>query len=165
MESVEPAGIRNELRSLGLEHLPDRLYGQFWMPVRLGVGDALVQQPRVQLVEGFEPQPRREEAFADKPNLVLDLALLPARRWGAGNGIDQVVAAHLHEAAIVETPFADEDRLHRGLHIVVDAAPTGALEQRERPVVGVEHHLLRLARIAPHEQHPAMAELDMGGLY
>ena len=29
------------------------------------------QQPRVQLVEGFEPQPRREEAFTDKPDLVL----------------------------------------------------------------------------------------------
>src|SRR6478752_9202734 len=51
VESVEPAGIGNELRSLGFEHLPDRLFGQFWMPVRLGVGDALVQQPRVQLVE------------------------------------------------------------------------------------------------------------------
>ena len=135
------------------------------MPVRLGVGDALVQQPRVQLVEGFEPQPRREEALPDKPNLVLDLALLPARRWRAGNRIDQVVAAHLHEAAIVETPFADEDRLHGGLHVVVDAAHAGALEQSECPVVGVEHHLLCLARIAPHEQHPAVAEPDMSSLH
>jgi hypothetical protein len=41
------------------------------------------------------------------------------------------VAAHLHEAAIVETPFTDEDRLHRRLHVVVDAAPAGALEQGE----------------------------------
>ena len=165
VESVEPAGIGNELRSLGFEHLPDRLFGQFWMPVRLGVGDALVQQPRVQLIEGFEPQPRREEAFTNQPDLVLDLALLPARRWRAGNRIDQVVAAHLHEAAIVETPFADEDRLHGGLHVVVDAAHAGALEQSECPVVGVEHHLLCLARIAPHKQHPAVTEPDMGGLH
>ena len=57
-----------------------------------------------------------------------------------------------------------EDRLHRRLHVVVDAAPAGALEQGERPVVGVKHHLLRLARIAPHKQHPAVAEPDMGGL-
>src|SRR6195256_3120341 len=78
------------------------------MAVRLGVGNALVQQPGVQLVEGFEPQPWCEEALPDKPNLVLDLALLPARRWRAGNRIYQVVAAHLHEAAIIETPFADE---------------------------------------------------------
>src|SRR6478736_1152152 len=68
------------------------------------------------------------------------------------------MATHLHEAAIVETPFADEDRLHRGLHVVVDAASAGTLEQREGPVVGVEHHLLRLARIGPREQHAAVAE-------
>lgn len=43
-------------------------------------------------------------------------------------------------------------------HVVVDAAPAGTLEQRERPVVGVEHHLLRLPRIGPNEQHPAVAE-------
>ena len=28
-----------------------------------------------------------------------------------------------------------------------------------------EHHLLRLARIDPHEQHPAVTEPDMGGLH
>jgi hypothetical protein len=31
--------------------------------------------------------------------------------------------------------------------------------------VGIEHHLLRLARIGPHEQHPAVTEPDMGGLH
>jgi hypothetical protein len=36
------------------------------------------------------------------------------------------VAAHLQEAAIVETPFTDEDRLYGGLHVVVDAAGAGA---------------------------------------
>src|ERR1700676_3676396 len=75
------------------------------------------------------------------------------------------MAAHLHEATIVETPFADEDRLHRSLHIVVDATSAGALEQGERPVVGVKHHLLGLARITPYKQHPAVAEPDMGGLH
>jgi len=33
-----------------------RLLGQFRMPVRLGVSDALVQQPGIQVVESFEPQ-------------------------------------------------------------------------------------------------------------
>ena len=75
------------------------------------------------------------------------------------------MAAHLQEATIVETILADEDRLHRGLHVVVDAAPAGALEQDEGPVVRVEHHLLRLARIGPHEQHPAVTEPDMGDLH
>ena len=61
--------------------------------------------------------------------------------------------------------LADEDRLHRRLHVVVDAAPAGALEKGERPLVGVEHHLLRLARIGAHEHHPAVAEADMGDLH
>ena len=46
------------------------------------------------------------------------------------------MATHLQEAAIVETIFTDKDRLHRGLHVVVDAALAGTLEQSERPVVG-----------------------------
>src|SRR5207253_11416379 len=49
----------------------------------------------------------------------------------AGDRIDEVVAAQLQEAAIVEALLADEDRLHRRLHIVVDAAPASALEQGE----------------------------------
>ena len=59
----------------------------------------------------------------------------------------------------------NEDRLHRRLHVVVDAAPAGPLEQRERPVVGVKHNLLRLARIGPDEQHPAVAKPDMRRLH
>ena len=55
--------------------------------------------------------------------------------------------------------------VHRRLHVVVDAALAGALEQGECPVVGVEHHLLRLARIGPHEQHAAVTEPDMGDLH
>src|SRR6266576_1890248 len=43
--------------------------------------------------------------------------------------------------------------------------PAGALEQSERPIMGVEHRLLCLARIGPHEQHAAVAEPDMGGLH
>ena len=74
------------------------------------------------------------------------LSALPTRRRRAGNRIDEVMAAHLQEAAIVKTSFADEDRLHGRLHVVVDATSAGALEQGERPVMGVEHHLLRLAR-------------------
>ena len=79
--------------------------------------------------------------------------------------LDQIVAAHLQKAAIVEPVFADEDRLHRRLHVVVDAAPAGALEQREGPVVGVEHHLLGLARIGPHKQHAAVTQPDVGDLH
>jgi hypothetical protein len=75
------------------------------------------------------------------------------------------MAAHLQEPAIVETLLADEDGRYRRLHVVVDAALACALEQGECPVVSVEHHLLRLARISPHEQHAAMAEPDVRHLY
>src|SRR5439155_280286 len=122
MESVEPARIGNELRPFRLEHLPDRLLGQLRMAMRLGIGDAFVEQPGVQLVVGLEPQPWREEALADKPDLVLDLALLPTGCRRAGDRLDNVMAAHLQEATIVEAILANEDRLHRRLHVVVDAA-------------------------------------------
>ena len=147
MEAIEPTRIRHELGSLGLEDLPDGPVGELRMPMRLGVGNAFIEQPGVQLVERLESQPRGEEPFADQSDLVLDLTLLPARRRRAGNRIDQIVAAHLQEAAIVETALADEDRLHRRLHVVVDAAPAGSFEQRKRPIVGVKHHLLCFARI------------------
>src|SRR5437763_11109501 len=69
MEAVEPTRIGNELRPLRLEHLPDRLVAQLRMAMRLGVGDAFVEQPGVQLVKVLEPQSGREEALADEPNL------------------------------------------------------------------------------------------------
>src|ERR1700733_13129004 len=165
MEAVEPTRIWHEIRSLGLEDFPDGPVGELRMPMRLGVGDTFIEQPGVQLVQRLEAQPRREEPFSEQPDLVLDLTLLPARRRRAGNRIDQIMAAHLQEAAIVETAFADEDRLHRRLHVVVDAAPAGPLEQRKRPVVGVKNHLLRLARIGPNKQHPTVAKPDMRRLH
>ena len=77
-----------------------------------------------------------------------------------------MVAAHLQEAAIVEPVLADEDRLDRRLHVVLDAAPAGALEQRETPRPWAsKHHLLRLARIGTYEQHAAVTEPDMSDLY
>ena len=161
VETVEAAAIGNELRPLLLEHLPDRPLGLLGMGMRLGPRQALIDQPGVEVVVALEPQPRREEALAREANLVLDLPLLPARRRRAGDRLDEMVRAHLEEAAIVLAVLADEDRLHRRLHVVVDAARAGALEEGEGPFVGVEHHLLRLARISPHEHHPAVAEPHM----
>jgi hypothetical protein len=76
-----------------------------------------------------------------------------------------MMRAHLQEAAIVLAILTDEDRLHRRLHVVVDAAPTGAFEECERSVVRVEHHLLRLARVGAHEHHPAVAQAEMRDLH
>jgi hypothetical protein len=75
------------------------------------------------------------------------------------------MATHLQEAAIVLAVLADEDRFHRRLHVVVDAARAGPAEEGKGPVVCVEHHLLCLPRIGPDEHHAAVAEPDMGDLH
>src|SRR5438477_11736539 len=72
---------------------------------------------------------------------------------------------HPQEAAVVLAVLADEHGLDRRLHVVVDAARAGALEEGESAAVRVEHHLLGLARISPHEQHPAVAQPDMCELH
>ena len=78
--------------------------------MRPGPHDAFVDQPGVELVVGLEPQPRRKEAFAHEADLVLDLTLFPARSRRAGDRLDEVMRAHLEEAAIVLTVLAHEDR-------------------------------------------------------
>ena len=135
------------------------------MAVRPGIADALVQQPSVQLVVALHPHPWAEEPLAHQPDLVFNLAFFPTRSRGACHRIDQVVAAHLQEPAIIRPLSADKDRIDRGLHVVVDPARAGALEEPEPAVVRVEHHLLRLTRIGPHEQHAAVAQAQMRNLH
>ena len=75
------------------------------------------------------------------------------------------MAHQLLEAPIELAILADEDRLHRRLHVVVDAALRHALEELERALVRVEHHLLALAHVRPHERHPAVAQADLRHLH
>jgi hypothetical protein len=75
------------------------------------------------------------------------------------------MAAHFEGSGDCRGGLADEDCVHRGLHVVVDAASAGPFEQRECTVMGVEHHFLRLAWIGAHEQHPAVAKPNMGDLH
>src|SRR5579885_247424 len=69
VEPIEAPGTGNETRPLGLECLPDRSVALLGMAVRLGVRDALIKQPGIQLVIALHPQPRREEALAHQPDL------------------------------------------------------------------------------------------------
>ena len=84
MEAVEGTAIADQLAALLLEHVPDRALRLVDMAVCLGPGDAPVEQPGVHLLVAPEAQPRRQEALAHQPNLVLNLPLLPARRRAAG---------------------------------------------------------------------------------
>jgi hypothetical protein len=71
------------------------------MTMRLGVGDAFVEQPGVQLGVVFEPQARRKKALPDKADLVFNLPLFPTRRRRAGDRINEIMPAHLKETAVV----------------------------------------------------------------
>jgi hypothetical protein len=131
--------------------------------VGLGIGHALVEQQAVQLLQALHPQGRREKALTHQPDLVLHpgsspgqaLALFPAGCRRAGRGFDQIVRAHLQEAP-VELPIqtstsrlADKDRIHRGLHVVVDAARAGPPEEAER----MQPNLCRLRTLACLHEH------------
>ena len=69
--------------------------------------------------------------------------------------------AHLLEPAIAGPLLANKNRVHRRLHIVIDTPRTGPAEKGERFIMGVKHHLLRLARIGPNKRHPTVAEANM----
>ena len=91
------------------------------MRPRLGVGDTAIGKPGIEVVVALELQPRREEAPADDADLVLDLPLLPSCSRRAGHGLDQMMARHLQEAAIVGALLADE----HGIDSIDDLAESG----------------------------------------
>jgi hypothetical protein len=155
-KAVERPAQRHQAGALFLEHLPDGAVLELGVFDALGVGDALVGKPGVQLRQALHPRLGAEQLVAQVADLVLDLALLPARRRRARHRLDQVVRAHLQEAAIVGARLADEDRLHRRLHVVIDAAAADPAVELERLVMGVEHQLLSLAEVGAHERHAAM---------
>src|ERR1700757_984109 len=95
VKTVEPTPIRHEVRPLLLEYIPHWLLGPFRMGMRLGVNNASIGQPGVQLIVGLDPKARGEETFSYKTGLVLDLSLLPTRGRRAGHRINQMVTAHL----------------------------------------------------------------------
>src|SRR5258707_15293694 len=87
-------------------------------PGPLGVGDILIGQPGVQLFERLHLRLWPEQDVAHRADLVLDLALLPARRRRAGDGFNQMMRAKLEKASVVGAGAADEHGLHRRSHVV-----------------------------------------------
>ena len=64
-----------------------------------------------------------------KPTWFSNLALLPARCWGACNWLDQNSGCISAESGDCRADLCHEDRLHRRLHVVVCR---GALRSRRR---------------------------------
>nr|WP_255247268.1 hypothetical protein [Sphingopyxis sp. GW247-27LB] len=72
---------------------------------------------------------------------------------------------HDQEAAVEHTLLAGEHGRHRRLHIIVDTASRHTAEERERPGMGIEQHLLPLARIGPNIGCARGAEAHMRHLH
>src|SRR3954462_14520139 len=87
----ERAEERHQRGALVLKHLPDRALAELGMAGAPGIGDALVRKPAIELVERLHLRAGSEQQVAHGADLVLDLALLPARRRRAGDRIDEVV--------------------------------------------------------------------------
>ena len=91
MEAVEGAAVRHQEGPLLLEHLPHRLARDRRMRMLLGVLDAPIHEPLVDL--GVRPAPRagHEQAAANVTHLPLDLPLLPASPGRARHRLHQMV--------------------------------------------------------------------------
>jgi hypothetical protein len=59
--------------------------------------------------------------------------------------------AHPQKPTVEAALLTQEDRVDRRRHVVVEAAPGHPAKQAEGVLVRVEHHLLALARIGPHQ--------------
>ena len=147
MEAIERAAVRHQVCPLLLEHLPHRLVIHRRVPRPLRLADALLRQPSVELLVRAPARARHEQPTADRPHLFLDLTLLPPSPRRTRHRLDQVMRAHLQKPLVVPSLLADEHRVHRRLHVVVDAALADPAKEPKRPLVRIEHHLLALARV------------------
>ncbi len=121
-------------------------------------------QHRVQLGIIVDAQPGREVALARELHLVLDLTLLPARSGRARRRLDQMMRTHPLEAGVEAPLLADQDRIDRRRHVVMDSTHARAAKMSERLIMGVEHHLLALTWIGDQERHAAVAKPEMRDL-
>jgi len=88
-EAVERSTQFHQARALVLENIPDGAVLELRVPGPLGVGDALIFKPPVQLGEAFHSRLGAEQQVAQSADLVLDLALLPSSRGRACDRLDQ----------------------------------------------------------------------------
>ena len=143
-----------EFRVLGMAHLtPQR--------------PATLAQPRIEFGERAKALVLRlqPDAATTVLHVLLDDAFLPARGDVAEVGIEQVVRAHHRKARIDDPALALLDLVDRRLHVVVDAAPGNAAQRREGARVGIEQHLVALARIGHQPERAAGAQLQVRHLH
>ena len=94
-------------------------------------GYAAIFQPLVQLAQIFEDRHDLPHATAGIPNILLDLAFLPACSRIAKFWLKDVMVGHSLEPRVDVSLFATPDAIDRSLHIVIDAAPWDDAEHTE----------------------------------
>src|SRR4029077_16224104 len=102
---------------------PDRPALELRMIGSPGVGDALIFQPGVQFHQALYPRLRAEQQLAQIADLVFDLSLLPSGGGCASDRLNQMMRAHLQEAAVILARLANEKRLNDSLHVVIVMCP------------------------------------------
>ncbi len=93
-------------------------------------------------------------------DILLDRSLLPARRWLAELGIEDimgVIAVNRIHVALLVNPYLVDGILH----IVIEAVARDAFKDAERMPVRIEQHLTRLQKIRPHQEGAAVKQLDV----
>lgn len=123
-----------------------------------------VEQAGIEFGEAAETHVPR--FLPDAPPAVLDVLLHDALLQTAGHvaevGVEQVVGGHGGEAGVDLAGLAGPDLVHGGLHVVVDAPLRDAAQGGEAPGMGVEQHLVALARVGRQHERAAGAELHVG---
>ena len=97
-------------------------------------------------------------------DILLDLALLPARGWIAELGIEQVMADHGAKAQVDVAQLALAHPVDGRLHVVVDAAARDPAPRHKGMVMGIEQHLVGLQQVGAQEEGPTVAQLELGHL-
>src|SRR3974390_3909978 len=106
-EPVEGTAQLHQARALFLEYVPDGPILELRMLGSLGVGDALIFQPRIELGETLYPRLGPEPLVGEIAGPVLNLTLLPSRLGAAGHRFDTMGRAPLQKAEIISARLAD----------------------------------------------------------
>ena len=122
---------------------------------------AALLQPGIQGREARKARQRLPQPAPGILDVLLDLALLPARGRIAELRLKQVVAGHGREPGIDLPGLARSDPVDSRLHVVEDAPPRDPAQDPECLGQGIEQHLVGLQQIRPHDEGLAVRQLGV----
>src|ERR1700685_672770 len=117
---------------------------------------AALLQPIIQGAQVRVARHRLPEPVARVLNVLLYLALFPARGRIAKLRVEKVMADHRGEPGVDLTLLADTDTVNRRAHVVVNPTSRHTAQNPERVEMRVEQHLVGLKKIRPDNKSPAV---------